>query len=625
MDCPPLPTPPTMPPMPWVEWWIYMAIVIQCLALATSSLAVVSIELGLPSDTHGLPLYRGWLPDLVRGLIQRALLLHAHTTRAFLTSWPFHLVRWPNAPLFTATKAAHPQFARLVDDYGAQWFHFVRNLPIMGAFMVFFATVHALSQRVAGGRFRAPTAVVLSLIFVLVAFGAVRSGILLGILALSYAWVHGSWIVGGLVSRDPKKSPRGPSSRWHHWVFYSMLLVVVRLAAPVWERNLGLMLGVPVRGPMRIETTFNLVMLRLLSYAIDVATYGGRPGDAITISWASISSYVEYVLYPPLLLTGPIMAYEDFTSQRNRREDGEGSPRATTTTKPLVKPVANLWRLAWYGLRALLSILLHETMLHFIYPGALAKDPRTRQVILTRYPVLLAAVGFYALISLWLRFMSIWRTARFLALLDGINPPENMRRCICNNISIPGFWRDWHASFYRWLLRYVYVPLGGRNNQLVATLVTFMFVALWHEVDVGMLQRLLLWAGMMAVGSVLVALSATRMWKREKQKPNDAAAAASVAMVVTTDDFASLRRSRAISSCWSAAQITMLVTANQVGFVFGTAPENGWAAFATPSYDVVFTTAYVGVVYYALAQLMTELRARETRRGGETSMDTLDD
>jgi len=29
--------------------------------------------------------------------------------------------------------------------------------------------------------------------------------------------------------------------------------------------------------------------------------------------------------------------------------------------------------------------------------------------------------------------------------------------------ALQGFWRSWHASYNRWLVRYVYVPLGGNR------------------------------------------------------------------------------------------------------------------------------------------------------------------
>ena len=82
-----------------------------------------------------------------------------------------------------------------------------------------------------------------------------------------------------------------------------------------------------------------------------------------------------------------------------------------------------------------------------------------------------------------------WRFFRLWSLADGVDPPENMVRCMANNYSTLGFWRSWHRSFNLWILRYIYVPLGGSRNALASTLLVFTFVALWHDLSL----RLLTW------------------------------------------------------------------------------------------------------------------------------------
>jgi D-alanyl-lipoteichoic acid acyltransferase DltB (MBOAT superfamily) len=57
---------------------------------------------------------------------------------------------------------------------------------------------------------------------------------------------------------------------------------------------------------------------------------------------------------------------------------------------------------------------------------------------------------------MWLKFAAIWRFFRAAALLEGLDPPENMRRCFADNCDAAGFWRGWHASFNRWLVCVAY-------------------------------------------------------------------------------------------------------------------------------------------------------------------------
>lgn len=84
----------------------------------------------------------------------------------------------------------------------------------------------------------------------------------------------------------------------------------------------------------------------------------------------------------------------------------------------------------------------------------------------------------------------IWRITRAWALCDGIESPENMNRCICNNYTFEGFWRSWHRSFNQWLIRYLFIPLGGSKFKSLNIWVVFTFVAIWHDFEL----NLIFWA-----------------------------------------------------------------------------------------------------------------------------------
>jgi len=40
------------------------------------------------------------------------------------------------------------------------------------------------------------------------------------------------------------------------------------------------------------------------------------------------------------------------------------------------------------------------------------------------------------------------------------------------------FRRGWHSSFNKWLVRYIYMPMGGRSARYVSVWLIFLFVAL---------------------------------------------------------------------------------------------------------------------------------------------------
>jgi alginate O-acetyltransferase complex protein AlgI len=76
--------------------------------------------------------------------------------------------------------------------------------------------------------------------------------------------------------------------------------------------------------------------------------------------------------------------------------------------------------------------------------------------------------------------------------------------------SIQEFWRRWHISLSSWIRDYIYISLGGRSVQLLATyrnlLFTMLLGGLWH----GAAWTFVLWGG--AHGMGLVANHEFRRW-----------------------------------------------------------------------------------------------------------------
>lgn len=231
-----------------------------------------------------------------------------------------------------------------------------------------------------------------------------------------------------------------------------------------------------------------------------------------------------------------------------------------------------------------------EAVLHFIYVVAI-KDAKAWS---GDTPFELAMIGFWNLTIVWLKLLIPWRFFRLWALLDGIDPPENMVRCVANNYSTLGFWRSWHRSYNLWLIRYIYVPLGGTSNTIVGAImpkvVVFTFVALWHEVGI----RLLVWGWLISL-FLLPELLAT--WLLPESR------------------YGREPWFRNICALGGALNIVLMMSANLVGFVLGT---DGARYFME---QIVGTWQGWGFVVLALpclyigAQVMFEYREEEKRRG----------
>ena len=70
-----------------------------------------------------------------------------------------------------------------------------------------------------------------------------------------------------------------------------------------------------------------------------------------------------------------------------------------------------------------------------------------------------------------------------------------MARCMSNNYSAIGFWKGWHVSYNKWLVRYLYIPLGGNKRYMLNFLIVFTFVAVWHDISV----KLLAWGWLISL------------------------------------------------------------------------------------------------------------------------------
>jgi D-alanyl-lipoteichoic acid acyltransferase DltB (MBOAT superfamily) len=244
-------------------------------------------------------------------------------------------------------------------------------------------------------------------------------------------------------------------------------------------------------------------------------------------------NYIGYTIYAPLYLTGPIITFNDYISQCKYRS-------ATIQTARTIK----------YGIRCAFCLLAIELVLHFNYCVAISKgDP-----VWTDYtPAQLSLLSYFSLHVLWLKLLLPWRFFRLWALIDGIDPPENMLRCLSNSPSTIDFWRSWHRSYNRWIIRYIYVPMGGNSSRTwAATLQTavnytlvFTFVAMWHDISL----NLLIW-GWMVVFFMLPEVLAKYLFPKRRWEKN-------------------LTAYRVICGIGAVANLMMMMMANLVGFSVG--------------------------------------------------------
>lgn len=183
----------------------------------------------------------------------------------------------------------------------------------------------------------------------------------------------------------------------------------------------------------------------------------------------SFVNYFGYLAYFPLFFNGPTITFNDFITQAHHRQS---------------EFVASWRNRIVYAFRWLFCFLVAEVMMHYTYPSAFVSHGAWLHLNAYELSVLVLYTAKY----FWLKMLVSWRYLRMWSLIDGIDPPENMFRCIYNSFQFSRFWRQWHRSFNQWILQYVYIPLGGsRKHPLLNSFISFTFVAMWHNINIGYL------------------------------------------------------------------------------------------------------------------------------------------
>jgi alginate O-acetyltransferase complex protein AlgI len=214
----------------------------------------------------------------------------------------------------------------------------------------------------------------------------------------------------------------------------------------------------PLRGLRLIGTSY--AVLRLIHVALEVRR--GR------LAPPGLGRFVEYTLFPPSFLSGPIERLPDF----ERGAD----------------PTSLSLDAAFWGARRILFGLLKKMVLvapllgaaeaRFTAPGALAP--------LQAWEGLLA----YSL-YIYLDFSAYCDIALGVARLFGYQLSENFRWPYLAE-DIADFWRRWHITLSTWLRDYIYLPatveLAHTGNlrqsplliACLATIVTMVVCGIWH-------------------------------------------------------------------------------------------------------------------------------------------------
>lgn len=248
-----------------------------------------------------------------------------------------------------------------------------------------------------------------------------------------------------------------PGSPWS-WVGVAASLGVLAVFK-YWNFATGLLAAPFGRNPALWPGAFlplgvSFFTFEFIHYAVD--RYEGRAERGTT------GEYLAFIFFFPTMVAGPIKRFQEFV--------------------PCLRAPGRDWPLDWNrGATRILVGLAKK------FAGADLLTSLTDH--LNRYDI--ARADRWAL-ALWL-FAYGWKIyLDFSAYSDiaigsgrlfGVAIPENFDWPYFRT-NIAEFWRHWHISLYRWLVDYVFIPLGGSRGSPMSAyrniLVVMLVSGVWH-------------------------------------------------------------------------------------------------------------------------------------------------
>ena len=228
-----------------------------------------------------------------------------------------------------------------------------------------------------------------------------------------------------------------------YWNFLTGLIFAPAAHNPVYWTGAFLPLGI------------SFFTFEFIHYAVD--RYRGRTEAG------SFREYLAFILFFPTMVAGPIKRYQDFL--------------------PKLRTPGVEWPDDWsQGITRILSGLVKKFAVADFMTAFTNHLNRTDIALAQRWvlPVWLLAYG----VKIYFDFSGYSDIAIGSARLFGIRVPENFDWPYFRT-NVAEFWKHWHMSLYRWLVDYVFIPLGGsrvagQSRVYVNVLITMFLSGLWH-------------------------------------------------------------------------------------------------------------------------------------------------
>lgn len=203
-----------------------------------------------------------------------------------------------------------------------------------------------------------------------------------------------------------------------------------------------------------IPLGLSFLTFEIIHYAVD--TRNGKIKDHNFID------FVSFVMFFPSFAAGPIKRFQSFNIQI-------ASAKLDTNNLFIgsLRIIFGLFK----------KIVIADS---FVPYSAVITNP---DVFLGNNPISLW-IGIFAFsLHIYFDFSAYSDIAIGSAKLFGITVPENFNNPYMKT-NVRDFWRNWHMSLYRWVIDYIFLPLGGNTPSRIKTFrnifIVFLIIGIWH-------------------------------------------------------------------------------------------------------------------------------------------------
>lgn len=242
-------------------------------------------------------------------------------------------------------------------------------------------------------------------------------------------------------------------------LFGVLVSLVVLLAFKYWN-FLSDTLAAPFgENPFRWEGAFlplgvSFFTFEFIHYAVD--RYRGK------VERATFGEYLAFIFFFPTMVAGPIKRFQDFA--------------------PCLRNPSTEWATDWNrGITRILTGLVKKFAVADLLTSLTDHLNAADIVQAERWvlPVWLFAYGW----KIYFDFSAYSDIAIGSGRLFGIRIPENFDWPYIRT-NIAHFWRHWHMSLYKWLVDYVFIPLGGSRGTTAFVcrnvFIVMLVSGIWH-------------------------------------------------------------------------------------------------------------------------------------------------